>query len=197
MAVLKESGIQGSIKSLLVHPENRSDITTVSIDSVAVSFAGIDGESHSGLTRQSCVRVKDQYAEGTTIRNTRQISIVSEEELSVIAELLQIEKINPEWLGANICLVGIPELTLLPPSTRLMFSGGVSLVVDMLNEPCKYPAEVIDKQYPGRGRFFVKHSMERRGVTAWVEKEGSLTTGDLVSAHIPKQRLYSHTKIDS
>lgn len=192
MAILTNVGIRGSIHSLLVHAQDRSDITSVVVQSVDVSFAGFAGESHSGLTRESCVRVADQYSPGTIIRNTRQVSIVSAEELAVIAAAMGIDAIRPEWLGANLCLAGIPDLTLLPPSTRLIFSSGVSLVVDMENEPCKYPAQVIDSIYPGQGKLFVKSAMAKRGITAWVEKEGVLYASDSVVAHIPKQRRYEY-----
>lgn len=192
MAVLRESGIVGKIDSLLIHPEKEGDITSVACESVSVSFEGFAGDSHSGLTRESCVRVREQYKEGTIIRNTRQISIVSTEELAHIAGLMEISAIKPEHLGANICVSGIPDLSLLPLSSRLLFSGGVSLVVDMQNEPCKYPAQVIDNVYPGRGKYFIKHAFERRGVTAWVEREGQLPATDTVAVHIPLQSKYVH-----
>ena len=192
MAVIQDSGIRGEVHALLVHADNAPGITSHAIDSVSVTFEGFAGESHSGLTRKSCVRVKDQYTEGTVIRNTRQISIVSLEELAFIADLMDVDHIKPEWLGANLCLSGIPDLTLLPPSTRLICSGGVSLVVDAENEPCKYPAEVIEGFNPGKGRFFVKHAFGKRGVTAWVEREGLLTSADAVAVHIPRQRRYHH-----
>lgn len=192
MAVISDSGLRGEVHTLLVHGENAPGITSHAIDTVSVTFEGFAGESHSGLTRKSCVRVKDQYAEGTLIRNTRQISIVSLEELALTAELMDIDHIKPEWLGANLCLSGIPDLTLLPPSTRLICSGGVSIVVDTENEPCKYPADVIESFYPGKGRFFVKHAFGKRGVTAWVEREGVLSLADAVAVHIPRQRRYQY-----
>ena len=192
MAVLRNSGLTGKIESLFIHPRKKDDITSRACDLVTVSFDGFKGDSHSGVTRRSCVRVKEQYREGTVIRNTRQISIVSVEELAVIADLMEIASIKPEYLGANICLSGLPDLSLLPPSSRLLFSNGVSLVVDMQNEPCKYPADVIDSVYPGRGKFFVKHAFERRGVTAWVEREGELAGLESVELHLPVQRAYVH-----
>lgn len=191
MAILQNTGVVGSIHSLLVHPTKDDDITSEVVDKVAVSYTGFAGESHSGLTRQSCVRVKSQYEQGTEIRNTRQISIVSVEELATIAALLEIPDIQPRWLGANICIAGITDFTAVPPSSRLIFAGGVSLVVDMENEPCIYPAEVIDKHFPGRGKYFVKNASGCRGVTAWVEREGALTTGETVAVHAPRVRTWS------
>ena len=192
MAVITDSGIRGDIDALLVHTKEAQGITSTAIDRIDVTFEGFAGDTHSGLTRNSCVRVKDQYVEGTVIRNTRQISIISVEELAKVAELMAIDQIRPEWLGANLCLSGIPELTRLPPSSRLIFSGGVSLVVDAENEPCKYPADVIDRFNPGKGKYFVKHAMGKRGVTAWVEREGLLSVDHTVAVHIPTQSVYQY-----
>ncbi|MEM7256326.1 MAG: MOSC domain-containing protein [Pseudomonadota bacterium] len=190
MAVLNDSGLTGHAAALLLHPPGADDITSVPTESVVVSYAGFDGESHSGLTRASCVRVKGQYPEGTEIRNTRQISIVSEEELATIARALEIPAIEPAWLGASLSVNGVEDFTCLPPSTRLIFDGGVSLVIDMENEPCAYPAKVIDSHYPGHGRFFIRHAKARRGVTAWVEREGVLTAGEKFAVHVPTIRQH-------
>jgi hypothetical protein len=43
------------------------------------------GESHSGATRPSCVRVTMLHPKSTEIRNTRQLSILSAEENTKIA----------------------------------------------------------------------------------------------------------------
>ncbi len=192
MAILKDSGISGRVTGLLVHKDDgsTSGIATSQRSSIRVTYAGFEGESHSGLTRASCVRVKRQYPIGTSIRNTRQITIVSDEELAEIATRLEIAALEPGWLGANLSISGIPELTTLPPSSRLIFAGGVSLVIDMENEPCDGPANEIEKHYPGKGRLFVKHALGHRGVTAWVEREGVLESGDTVEVHMPPLRQY-------
>jgi hypothetical protein len=190
MAILKKTALRGRVDALLLHRTGRDDITSESVDSVQASFAGFEGESHSGLTRESCVRVKQQYPVGTSIRNTRQISMVSLEELQQVAKALDIAAIAPAWLGANIGVSGIPDFTSLPPSSRLIFEGGVSLVIDMENEPCVYPARVIDGHYPGHGKHFVKHAKGRRGITAWVEREGQLSHGEFFTVHMPSTRPY-------
>lgn len=193
MAVINDSGHRGVVTSLCIHTNHDNNITTVSINPVEVSFAGFDGDSHTGLTRQSCVRVRNQYKAGTVIRNTRQISIVSLEELQTIANGMDIPAIEPEWLGANLCLSGIPDFTNIPPASRLLFSSGAVLVVDVENEPCKYPADIIDKHHPGCGKLFVKNAMGLRGITAWVEREGSIGLQDKVEIHVPTQRMWQPT----
>ena len=123
MTVIEDSKYRGVVKSLCIHTDKQKDISTTPSDAVNVSFAGFEGDSHTGLTRQACVRVKKQYQSGTVIRNTRQISIVSAEELQKIAEAMNIALIQPEWLGANLCVDGIPDFTHVPPASRLLFSG--------------------------------------------------------------------------
>ena len=149
MPILRPTKIEGKVHTVLVNGDPASGLVTDRVNSVKVNYAGFEGDSHSGLTMASCVRVLRQYKAGTEIRNVRQISIVSVEDMDVIAEKMGVEKLEPQWLGANILLSGIPDFTLVPPSSRLIFSGGASLVVDMENEPCKYPGDVIDQHHPG------------------------------------------------
>ena len=81
--------------------------------SLELLFSGIKGDMHAGLTRKSDVRTIKQYARDTDIRNVRQLTIVSEEELAEIADLMGIPEMKAEWLGANVVTSGIPDLTLL------------------------------------------------------------------------------------
>ena len=177
-------------EAILVNSTPDEDLSSSRIDSARVSYAGIEGESHSGLVRASCVRVRHQYPQGTEIRNTRQISIVSVEELAEIAGKMGIPQLQPEWLGANLLVSGIPNFSQIPPSTRMIFDGGASLVVDLENSPCKYPGEIIERHHPGFGSRFAKAAVGLRGVTAWVEREGEINTGDAIRLYIPPQRIY-------
>lgn len=174
---------------------NEGTIRSVPLKDIHLSFAGADGEVHSGETRLSCVRVRSQHPEGTTIRNTRQLSVVSEEELAVIAEEVGLDEIHPEWLGASVVIRGIPEFSYVPPSSRLQNTEGTTLVVDMENRPCNFPAREIEKDRPGHGKLFKGAASGRRGVTMWVEREGPLSVGDTLILHIPDQPMWSH--IDS
>ena len=176
--------------AILVNSTPNQDLASSRVESVRVSYAGFDGESHSGLVRASCVRVRHQYPQGTEIRNTRQISIVSTEELALIAANMGIDGLQPEWLGANLMVSGIPDFSQIPPSTRLIFDGGAALVVDLEISPCKYPGEIIERHHTGFGHLFAKAAVGKRGVTAWVEREGSIATGDAIRLYIPPQRIY-------
>jgi MOSC domain-containing protein YiiM len=175
---------------ILVNSTPDEDLSSSRVASVEASYAGLAGESHSGLVRSSCVRVRHQYTQGTEIRNTRQISIISIEELTVIADNMGVAELKPEWLGANLLVSGIPNFSQIPPSTRMIFAGGASLVVDLENSPCKYPGEIIERHHPGFGKLFAKAAVGRRGVTAWVEREGHINTSDAINLYIPPQRIY-------
>ena len=178
-------------EAILINASPDEDLSTSRIDAVDVSYEGMQGESHSGLTRASCVRVRHQYPMGTEIRNTRQISILSTEDLATIARVMKVDRLEPEWLGANLLVSGIPHFSRIPPSTRMIFEGGASLVVDLENSPCKYPGEIIERHHPGYGHLFAKAAVGRRGVTAWVEREGRINTGDSIRLYVPPQRIYN------
>jgi len=190
--MLVPSKIRGRIEALLINRDRNKTLSSERITSVDVSYSGFAGEAHGGLTRPSCSRVKLQYDPGTRIRNTRQITVLAEEELAQIAVNMGIGHLEPEWIGANLVLSGIPGLTLLPPAGRLIFDSGVSIVVDMENGPCKFAGENIDQHFPGFGERFAKAAQHLRGVTAWVECEGELTPGMEARLHIPVQPPWPH-----
>ncbi len=173
-------------------PVNRPDIRSESIRSARLGYAGFEDDYHGGLTRPSCVRVKSQYALGTDIRNTRQLSILAAEELAAIAADIGIDEIDPALLGASIVVEGIPDFTHIPPSSRLQAGKGTTVTIDMLNGPCNWPAKEIEKVAPGHGKGFKAAARGKRGVTAWVEREGWLSIGDTLRLHIPGQRAWVH-----
>ena len=164
--------------------EGGEGIRSVPLQSVDASFAGVAGEVHAGLTRSSCSRVTAQHPRGTEIRNVRQFSILSAEEMAAIASEIGVEILRPEWLGVSIVIEGIPDFSHVPPSSRLQNADGTTLVVDMQNRPCIYPAKEIEKDRPGHGKAFKSAAIGRRGVTAWVEREGPLRVGDELKLHI-------------
>jgi len=175
----------------LGHVTDRTNaLTSTALTSIQAYFSGLEGDSHSGLTRKSCARVVSQYPKGTEIRNTRQFSIVSTEELAKIAHNMGIAALNPAWIGASIAISGLPDFSHIPPSSRLQFSKGTTLTVDLQNRPCMLPAPVIEAHFPDKGKLFKSAAKGLRGVTAWVEREGAIKTGDTVTLHIPDQRMW-------
>jgi len=181
----------GLVAGVYVGLDAASFVTTRQREAL-VSFEGIAGDRHAGLTLPSDSRTP-HYPRGTEIRNSRQVSIVSTEELAAIAAAMAISRILPEWLGANLLLTGIPRMSQLPPSTRIFFAGGAVLVVEGENPPCIAPGRIIQGQYPvipDLAARFVEAAQRRRGVVAWVEKPGAIREGDEVRLQIPRQVLY-------
>ncbi|KAA2314120.1 MOSC domain-containing protein [Pseudooceanicola sediminis] len=166
-------------------------LASSALKSVQALFDGPVGESHGGLTRPSCSRVLKQHPRNTEIRNVRQFSIISAEELAEIAHRMELAELDPSLLGATLVVKGIPDFTRVPPSSRLQGPDGVTLTVDMENRPCTLPARVIEDAMPGYGKRFKPASLGRRGVTAWVEREGTISVGDEMRLHIPDQPVWS------
>ena len=174
-----------------VPPEGTSIQSTMS-GVLEFDFDGPAGERHSGRTRPSCSRVTTQYPRGTEIANVRQLSILSAEDLALIAEDMGLAALDPAHMGASLVIEGIPDFTLVPPSSRLQGPDGGTLVIDMENRPCHLPAREIETAHPGKGKAFKQAAQNRRGVTAWVERPGRLTPGDKLRLHVPDQPPWPH-----
>ncbi|MBB93578.1 MAG: sulfurase [Rhodobacteraceae bacterium] len=160
-------------------------------EALDLGFHGVTGARHEGATRPACVRVRELYPENTEIRNVRQLTILSEEELEGIAQDIGLDALDPGLLGASVVVRGIPDFTHVPPSSRLQGPSGVALTVDMENLPCNLPAREIEKDEPGHGKAFKRAADGRRGVTAWVERPGALRLGDKLALWLPAQRAWA------
>ena len=185
--------LTGTVTSVLIGSDRRI-IDTCSVPRVEVTFEGLVGDQHAGLTRRSDIRVP-HYKRGTIIRNTRQVSMLSIEELADIAAALCLPRVLPEWLGGNLAFQGIPDLTMLPASTRIFFPDDAVIVVDAENMPCTGPGEAIQAQYPDVPKLvqkFPKAAMHKRGLVGWVEREGYINEGDEVTLLLPPPVTYSY-----
>lgn len=160
-------------------------------DALQLGFEGVQGERHEGLNRASCVRVGNLYPKGTEIRNVRQLSILSVEELDEIAAEMGLDQLDPSYLGASIVLKGIPDFSHIPPSSRLKGDSDVTLTVDMENAPCILPGREIEAEHDGHGAGFKPAAKGRRGVTAWVERPGELRIGDRMKLFVPDQPIWA------
>ncbi len=192
MPALLPTKFSGRITWLGVNQNRDDTLRNVAVDEMALTFAGGSDESRAGLTRPSCSRVVGQYPRNTEIRNTRQLCIVSAEDLAVIAANMGIDAIDPAWLSTSIVVQGIPDFTTVPPASRLITAGGTAITVDMENRPCNLPAAVINEDLPDKGRAFKLAAKGLRGVTGWVEREGLLRLGDEIMLHIPDQPAWPH-----
>lgn len=194
------------------------DFVSTPIEALELTYDGIAGDFHAGQTRASGSR-EPWYKRGTEMRNERQLSILSREELATIADAMGIVKLEPGWIGANIVLDGIPDMTYLPARTLLFFEGGVTLRIDGHNGPCRIAGGEIaralgasrqggamggtiatmDPETPGEdfdwtrtdmALIFVEAAHMRRGLVAWVEREGTIRPGEEVTARIWEQWIY-------
>ncbi len=156
-------------------------LVSTRLPSVRLDFGGIPGDRHHGLTMRSNSRDAKVYARDTEIRNRRQLTIVSVEECAEVARRLRLDRIDPEWLGANALVSGYPHLSRMPAGTRMLFPSGAGLLCEGENLPCRYPGEVIQQLHPGAAglvRAFVREAYGRRGIAASVERPGEIHAGD-------------------
>ncbi|MEM7240665.1 MAG: MOSC domain-containing protein [Pseudomonadota bacterium] len=194
MPALLKTEFTAKIEYLGYVGDRAVDLASAPTPHFDLTFAGFGSEAHAGETRPSCARVRDIYPRGTPIRNTRQISIVSQEELQQIAQNMGIETLRPEWIGASIMVSGLADFSHLPPSSRLRAPSGATLTIDMENRPCTLPAPVIEQHFPDKGKRFKASAKGLRGVTAWVEREGRISEGDLLELFIPDQPAWDPNK---
>lgn len=184
-----------TIMWLGVVPDRAAALQAEPRDVLKLTFSGPEGEDHGGLTRPSCSRVLSQYPRDTVIRNTRQMCVMSAEEIAAIASKMGVETLDPSYLGATLVIEGIADFTHVPPSARLQAASGATIVIDMENRPCVLPARGIEDDMPGHGAAFKAAAKDRRGVTAWVKREGTLTLGERMRLHIPDQRPWAPAMI--
>ena len=157
-----------------------------------LTYAGVVGDRHEGLVRPSGAR-EPWYPRGTPMRNERQLSILSAEELAEVAATLDLPQILGQWVGANLVLSGIPHLTQLPPRSLMMFPSGATIRIDGDNDPCRKTGKTIAAQHEGRADLefgFVKAAMGKRGLVGWVEREGVIRAGDVVKVRTWRQAAY-------
>ena len=163
------------------------------LDVLTLTYEGIPGDRHAGLYRDSGPR-EPWYPRGTPMRNERQLSILSKEEMAELAAALAIDELRPEWIGGNILLSGVPQFSQVPPRTLLMFPSGATIRIDGDNGPCKKSGAAIAAHLPGRPDLefgFVKAAKHKRGILGWVEREGQVRPGDVARLRIWQQALYT------
>lgn len=158
---------------------------------LALDMTGIPGDRHAGLTRASSAR-EPWLPRGTVLRNDRQLSVLSREELQEIAVSLGIEQATPELVGANLLVEGIDDLSRIAPGSLLAigvtwsgkdkFDGKALLRVEAYNRPCRGPGRKLAAFY-GRPELefaFPKAAMSLRGLVLSVALPGVIRAGDRV-----------------
>ena len=195
MPLLTKLPQAGKVEQLLQRASRDNGFEKTATDSIMLRFDGPEGDCHTGATRKSDSRTLQLYKRNTDIRNVRQITLLAQEELEDVAVALGIPAVDPSWFGANIVFSGIADLTLLLPSTRFQFPSGAVLVADMENMPCSQIAEVVARHHPDVQFKVVKAALHKRGLTAWIEREGEIKVGDSVTVWLPPNRLYPHMPV--
>lgn len=196
MKIIPAKKVNGTVSRVL--QAKGGDFVSKEVSSLPLSFGGIAGDFHEGLTRKSGGR-EPWYKRGTKMRNERQLSILSEEELVEIACNMDLDKVDAGWIGANLIFEGIPNLSYLPPRTLIMFENGTTLRIDGYNAPCRLAGGSIAKHIgqdvddPTRTDTALKFkdaAHMKRGLVAWVECEGEIRAGDTFTARIWEQWIY-------
>ena len=172
--------------------DREAALESAALPEIFAGFDGPEGEAHGGINRPACSRVAALYKRDHPIRNTRQFSVLAAEDLAQIAAHMGLPSLDPALVGASLVIAGIPDFSHLPPSSRLQAEGGATLVVDMENRPCTLPARPIENRHAGFGARFKPAAQHRRGVTAWVEREGIFLLGEKIRLHVPDQRAWDY-----
>ncbi|WP_192243229.1 MOSC domain-containing protein [Mesorhizobium silamurunense] len=167
---------------------------TKPVEELRLGFDGIAGDFHAGATRRSGGR-EPWYPRGTEMRNERQLSLVAADELAVVAERMGIAEIKPEWTGANLLIEGVPRLSMLPAGSLLFFKGGATIKIDGQNGPCRIAGRSIAENagmadHEAGALVFPKAAKRLRGLVAWVEKPGTIRSGEEISVRVPEQWIY-------
>lgn len=168
------------------------DFVTRAVSSIELGPDGIPGDRHGGMLRPSDVRTP-WHPRGTTIFNDRQLSIVAEDELAIVAGRLGVPVVEPTWLGANLLLRGIRSVSTLPRGTRIFFPSGATLLVTDQNAPCRYAGAAVAANYPDAERLdfrFVEAAARLRGIVAYVERAGTIAAGDAITIRVPEQWIW-------
>ena len=176
-------------KVVSVHSGSNDDMSKDERPSIQVELDGVMGEAHRSSSRQCWSG--DKQPEGTVRRNERQWSAVSTEELSEIAEAMDLaDSLNPAELGANLCISGIAQLSRLPKGTVLAFPSGAELVVVEYNPPCHDMGRKLAATHttrsgnPLESTAFSKAAKLTRGVVGVVDVAGEINAGDDVIVKI-------------
>lgn len=182
--------LQGQVQALYLGDAKGLEKTACT--TLEFTLEGIVGDKHAGFTKKADAR-NPEYKRRTLMRNDRQWSAVAPDELAEAARLMGVDTIEAGWVGANLAFTGIPDFTLLPKGTRLIFPSGAVLVVEAENMPCTGPGRVIATKYPNlnlAANRFPKAAMHKRGLVGVIERAGIVRVGDAVTVQVYEAAEY-------
>jgi hypothetical protein len=172
--------------------EGKDYFFTEQTDHLALTTEGIKGERHFGYEEPADTRLKKLYTPGTMVRNNRQWTAISSQELQETAENIGVDRLTADLLGINMLIDGIERLSKLPPMTYLVISPHKEFAPQRDEDVwLVIYAEVLPCSIAGRGigmaldreeiaRTFPKGAIGHRGTTGWVEKGGIIKPGHTV-----------------
>ena len=176
-------------KGVSVHVGAEGELHKDEHASIQVELDGIVGDRHRSYERSAFEG--DKQPKGTVRRNERQWSAVSVEELAEMQATMDLsEPLTATFLGANLCISGVAELSRLPKSTMLRFPSGAALVVEEFNPPCHYMSKKVASLHttnsgePLSSTAFSKASKLTRGVVGAVEVAGAISAGYALTVDI-------------
>jgi len=164
---------------------NNEELSKEPRESLIAEIGGFAGDKHHGSVRETWEG--EWGPKGTLRRNERQWSGVSVEELAHISERLDLtEALSPVTLGANLCVEGIAEFSLLPKGTKLLFPSGAVLLVEEYNPPCTDMGAQIAARHSSRSgeplnkQSWLRPASGRRGLVGVIDVPGEIRAGDEV-----------------
>lgn len=183
--------LTASLEAVLT-TRDADDFETEPCQSLELTLEGIPDDRHHGASRVSGSR-EPWYPRGTEIRSWRQLSIVSVEELDAIAREMQLPSLEPGWIGANLVLSGIPDLSYLPAGTLIFAPGGAVIRVEQMNAPCRHAGAAIgrhNQDRTGLDLLFPKVAHRRRGLVASIDRAGTISAGEALKLRLGEQWIY-------
>jgi MOSC domain-containing protein YiiM len=103
--------------------------------------------------------------------------------------------LSPETLGANLCIEGIPEFSLLPKGSTLWFPSGAVLLVEEYNPPCGDMGAQIASKYSSRSgkvltnTSWLRPAAGRRGLVGVIDVAGEIRVGDEVEVRVYEEPI--------
>jgi hypothetical protein len=188
---MPRTGTIVSVHSTVSSAAGADSFVTAPHQELSLDRAGIAGDRHAGATRAAGPR-EPWLPRGMSLRNDRQLSVLSREELARIATGLGLAALDPGLIGANLVTEGIADLSRLPPGAHLAiggnwggqgrFDGHTLLRVEAYNRPCRGPGRKLAAAYgnPDLEFAFVTVARSLRGLVLSVAHPGVIRPGDAV-----------------
>ncbi len=186
-----QRGVVAGVYSTTQAQTGRGDFVTRPVSELVLDMHGIVGNRHHGPLRAAGPR-EPWLPKGALIRNDRQLSMLSLDELALIAEGLSLLQATPELIGANLVVEGIAGFSRIAPGSHLAFGGSwggkgkfdgsAVLRVEAYNKPCRGPGRKLADAHdrPELEFDFVKAAACLRGLVLSVTHAGVIRPGDAV-----------------